>query len=245
MSDHLHLDSIGNNRAAFLRLTGLGLGLGAACLAAPPALTARAAGGPPRSASTPGEAMTELVDGDARFTAGAPVNCASHTSRMAQLGEGQNPHAIILGCSDSRVPNDTIFDQAPGNIFSVRVAGNYVTADGLGSMEYGVAVLKALLIVVLGHSGCGAAKAAMGFVKDGTSQPGNIQDVVLGLAPAAKAAQNQPGDWLTNTIAQNVKMNVAALTARSKILLDAQTSGAIKIVGGVYDIQTARVAFFE
>jgi carbonic anhydrase len=232
----------GPDRAGFLRLAGLGLG--AACAAAP--LVAVAAGaGPARIVDTPAEALEELISGDARFTAGTPANCGSQTGRMAKLGEGQNPHAIILSCSDSRVPNDTIFDQRPGNIFGVRVAGNYVTNDGLGSIEYGVAVLKALVIVVLGHSECGAVKAAVAYVKDGTAVPGHIQDVVNAIVPAAKAAKSMSGDWVTNAIAENVRMNVTALTARSTILADAQKSGAIQVVGGIYNIGTSKVTFLN
>jgi carbonic anhydrase len=215
------------------------LGLGAACLGAP--AVARAAGaGPARAVDTPAEALAELKAGDARFVSGKSINCGPQMERMAQLGQGQNPHAIILGCSDSRVPNDTIFDQSPGNIFSVRVAGNYVTDDGLGSIEYGVAALKALL----GHEGCGAVKAAIAYVKDGTVQPGKIADVVAAIVPAVKAAKDQPGDWLANAIAENVRMNVKALTARSKIVSDAVAAGSIEVVGGVYDIATATVKFF-
>jgi carbonic anhydrase len=164
---------------------------------------------------------------------------------MAQLGAGQNPSAIVLTCSDSRVPIDTIFDQKPGSIFGVRVAGNYATNDGIGSMEYGVAVLKSLAIVVLGHSGCGAVHAALDFVKDGTVQPGHIQDVVAGVAPAAKATKGQPGDWLDNAIAENVRMNVKALTARSQILSDAQKNGTLKIVGCVYNIGAAKITMIQ
>ena len=233
----------GPDRALFLKLAGLGLG--AACIASPGRAGAAAEGGPARRASTPAEALALLMAGAARFSAGAPANCHSQTARMAQLGAGQNPDAIVLGCSDSRIPLDTIFDQQPGNIFGVRVAGNYANVDGLGSMEYGVAVLKALVIVVLGHSGCGAVHAALDFVKNGTIQPGHIQDVVAAVAPAAKATKGQPGDWLDNAIAENVRMNVKALTARSQILLDAEKSGTIKIVGGVYNIGAAKVTFLQ
>jgi carbonic anhydrase len=240
-----HFDGSGRlttNRALFLKLAGLGLG--AACVASPGRAGAAGAG-PARSASTPAEALALLKQGAARFADGTPANCNSQTARMAQLGAGQNPEAIVLGCSDSRVPLDTIFDQQPGTIFGVRVAGNYANVDGLGSMEYGVAVLKALVIVVLGHSGCGAVHAALDFVKSGTVQPGHIQDVVAAVAPAAKATKGQPGDWLDNAIAENVRMNVKALTARSQILHDAEKNGAIQIVGGVYNIGAAKVTFFQ
>jgi carbonic anhydrase len=233
-----------SDRASFLKFAGLGLG--AAAISGP--LEARAAdpaAGPPRKVATPAEALAELKNGDARFAAGSPANCGSQTSRMAQLGAGQNPFVVILGCSDSRVPNDTIFDQRPGNIFGVRVAGNYVTNDGLGSIEYGVAALKSVLVVVLGHEGCGAVKAAIAHVKDGTTQPGHIEDVVAAIVPAAKTAKNQSGDWLDNAIAENVRMNVSALSLRSNILRDAVKSGQIGIVGGVYNITNATVKFFE
>ncbi len=232
----------GPDRALFLKLAGLGLG---AAFVARASQASAAEEAPARSASTPAEALALLMAGAARFSAGTPANCHSQTARMAQLGAGQNPDAIVLGCSDSRVPLDTIFDQQPGNIFGVRVAGNYANDDGLGSMEYGVAVLKALVIVVLGHSGCGAVHAALDFVKNGTVQPGHIQDVVAAVAPAAKATKGQPGDWLDNAIAENVRMNVKALTARSEILHDAEKNGKIQIVGGVYNIGAAKVTFFQ
>jgi carbonic anhydrase len=231
----------GPDRALFLKLAALGLG--AAFVASPS--QAAAEEGPARNASTPAEALALLKAGAARFSAGTPANCHSQTARMAQLGAGQNPDAIVLGCSDSRVPLDTIFDQQPGNIFGVRVAGNYANVDGLGSMEYGVAVLKALVIVVLGHSGCGAVHAALDFVRNGTIQPGHIQDVVAAIAPAAKATKGQPGDWLDNAVAENVRMNVKALTARSQILNDAEKNGTIRIVGGVYNIGAAKVTFLQ
>jgi carbonic anhydrase len=235
-------DRLGPDRALFLRLAGLGLGAAFVGSSSP----ARASeGGPARAASTPDEALSLLTAGALRFSKGAPANCTSQTARMAKLGAGQNPDAIVLGCSDSRVPLDTIFDQEPGNIFGVRVAGNYVNNDGLGSMEYGVAALKALVIIVLGHSGCGAVKAALEFVKDGTTQPGHIQDVVAAVAPAAKATKGLAGDWLDNAIAENVRMNVKALTARSEILQGAEKNGTIRIVGGVFNIGAAKVTFFH
>jgi carbonic anhydrase len=232
-----------HSRTTFLK-TGM-LGLGAAMAAgasAWPASADAAAPGPPMAASTPQEALANLKAGNARFVAGNP-ECASVTARIAELANGQSPFAIVLGCSDSRVAIETVFDQVPGHIFVVRIAGNYLTEDGLGSIEYSVAVLKSKLIVVLGHSKCGAVGAAVAFVGDGTTQPGHIQELVTAIAPAAKATKGQPGDWIANAVAENVKLNVAALPAQSSIVADAVKSGDVQIIGGIYDLHTGTVAW--
>lgn len=225
-------------RADFIRSTAIALG---ATVASGASLADAAGGGPPMEASSPDEALALLRAGNARFSSGKP-RCAPLTARVAELASGQNPFAIVLGCSDSRVPVETIFDQIPGNVFVVRVAGNFLTDAGLGSIEYAVAVLKAKLILVLGHSSCGAVSAAVSYVKDRTSQPGHIQDLVVALEPAATAARHEPGDWLTNAIAENVTRNVRAMTQRSSIIADAARGGALHVTGGVYDLHTGRVA---
>jgi carbonic anhydrase len=244
MSDE-RMDPAGLGRAAFLRTAGLTAGATWTAVLGGFGQAAAAGGGPPAAATTPAAALQLLVDGSARFQSGHPVSCGPETERMVQLGHGQNPSVIVLGCSDSRVPQDTIFDQKPGNVFSIRVAGNFVTSDGLGSIEYGVVVLKAPLIVVLGHASCGAVHAAVDFVKDGTKQPGHIQGIVEAIAPAAKAAEGRPGTWLDNAIEANVRANVAALTARSSIVADAVKAGSLGIVGGVFDISTSHVRWFK
>ncbi len=109
----------------------------------------------------------------------------------------------------------------PGRLFVVRVAGNFLNEDNLGSIEFSVAVLKSKLILVLGHSGCGAIEAAVGYVKDGVTQPGYIQDLVAKLGPAARNVRANPGDWIGNAVAENVKLNVAAMTGRSTIIAQA------------------------
>lgn len=193
-------------------------------------------------ASTPAEAIQRLEAGNARFAAGRP-SCGPLGARVAELAAGQNPFAIVLGCSDSRVPVETIFDQEPGNVFVVRVAGNFLTGPGLGSIEYAIAVLKSKLIVVLGHSKCGAVSAAISHVEHGTTQPGHIQDLVTAIEPAAKAARGHAGDWVAAAVAENVRQNVAAMSQRSEIVSSAVRSGSLRVVGGVYDLHTGRVAF--
>ncbi len=183
--------------------------------------------------------LAALMAGNARFAAGTS-HCTPATARRAELANGQAPFVAVLGCSDSRVPVETIFDHDPGDVFTVRVAGNFATDTGLGSLEYAVAVLKTELIMVLGHSACGAVKAATQAVK-GETFPGHIQALATAIEPAAKATEGMSGDWLANAIAENVRMTVKALTAQSNILADAHAAGTIAIVGAFYDLHTGKV----
>src|ERR1700729_28423 len=192
--------------------------------------------------TTPAEALALLKAGNARFVAGTPTSDRL-SPRIAELANGQSPFAVILGCSDSRVPIETVFDQAPGNLFVVRVAGNFLNGDNLGSIEYGVSVLLARLVVVLGHGGCGAVTAALAYVEDGAEQRGHIQGIVATLSPAVRAAQALPGEWLDNAIAENVRITVAAMTAGSKIIADPVEAGGVPGIGGIYELITGRVAF--
>lgn len=206
------------------------------------ALTIGAASAAPALAMPPGAkgALSKLLDGNARFVADK-AHCPPLTARRLELAEGQSPFAIVVSCSDSRVPVETIFDQMPGAIFGVRVAGNFVDDNGLGSIEYAVAALKSSLILILGHSQCGAVKAAVEYVKDGKTQPGHIQNLVTTLAPAAKEAQSGGGDWLDRAIEQNVHDTASALRTRSTIVGDAVNAGTLAIAGAIYDLHTGKV----
>lgn len=183
--------------------------------------------------------LDDLMAGNARFAAGTPT-AQQATAAGAEMAIGQAPYATILSCSDSRVPVETVFDHGPGDIFVVRVAGNFVNDDGLASIEFAVEKLKSTLVLVLGHSGCGAVDAAIASLS-GQTFPGYIGRLAEAVAPAAIAAKSQAGDWFANTIAENVRANVAALTARSTILADAVAAGAILIRGAVYDIHSGTV----
>jgi carbonic anhydrase len=190
---------------------------------------------------TPGaQHLQALMAGNARFVAGTP-HCEPATTRRVELASGQAPFAAVLACSDSRVPVEAIFDHGPGDIFVVRVAGNFINADNLGSLEYGVAVLKASIVMVLGHSNCGAIKAATEAAK-GESFPGNIQELATALLPAAKATKGAPGDWVANATRENVRLNLRALTDLSSILTDAIRNGRLWTVGAVYDLHTGKVS---
>ncbi|HET9028935.1 MAG TPA: carbonic anhydrase [Candidatus Aquilonibacter sp.] len=185
-------------------------------------------------------ALDTLMAGNARFVADRAI-CPPLTARRLELAEGQSPFAIVVSCSDSRVPVETVFDQIPGNIFGVRVAGNFVDEHGLGSIEYSVAVLKSTLILVLGHTHCGAVKATVQYVKDAKPQPSHIQSLVNAIEPAAKAAKGEPGDWVENATIANVKESVANLPRRSTIVEKAVSAKQLSIAGGVYHLDTGRV----
>lgn len=228
------------NRAGFFRAGAAGLAGAALFDAFPGAAWAAGGGAPARSAHTPDEALALLKAGNARFVSGN-TRCGPLTARRVELASGQSPIVVLLSCADSRVPLDTVFDQVPGEIFGMRVAGNFLEPFLLGSAEYGVAVLGAPLILVLGHSSCGAVQSTVGYVKDGKPLPGHIQEVVDKIVPAAKASKGQPGDWVVNATAENVRMNAAAFAPQSKIIADAVSSGKVKVVGGVYDLHSGKV----
>jgi len=222
------------DRRSFLRVAGAGVALAATSL---PAAADAPAGAPHPSAH---DALAMLLAGNARFVSDKAI-CPPLTARRLELSEGQSPFAIIVSCSDSRVPVETVFDQIPGNIFGVRIAGNFLDDNGLGSIEYSVAVLKSSLILVLGHTDCGAVKAAVKYVKDGTTQPSHIQGLVTAIAPAVKSAKAKAGDLLANSIVENVHENVRALTVRSPIVAEAVKSGSLAVAGGVYDLNSGKV----
>ena len=186
------------------------------------------------------DALRRLMAGNGRFVEDR-ATCPPLTARRLELAEAQSPFAIVVSCSDSRVPVETIFDQIPGNIFGVRIAGNFVDDHGLGSMEYSIAALKSSLILVLGHTQCGAVKATVQFAKDGTTQPSHIQGLVDALLPAARATKGSAGDWVENAAVQNVKTQSSSLPHRSRIVRDAVDAGTLSIAAGIYDLHSGRV----
>ena len=233
-------NSVGRGR--FLRSTGLGIAMAALVESELKQPALAAGGGPAPAATNPDEALSLLKAGNQRFAAGKST-CGPLTARRMELVQGQSPFAIVLSCSDSRVPVETVFDQMPGHIFGVRVAGNFADDNGLGSMEYAVAVLKSSLILVLGHTSCGAVDATVKFVDDGTTQPGHIQGLVKAIAPAVQSVKGKPGNALDNAIVANVQANVAAIPQLSEIVAGAVGGGKLRVVGGVYELHTGMVRF--
>lgn len=222
------------NRRLFLaELAGTGLALSALTATPTPAAEFH----PPMSAQA---ALYELEAGNHRFVEGKPI-CGPQTARRTALTHAQHPFAIVVGCSDSRVPIETIFDRNPGDIFAVRIAGNISSIDGIASVEYAAAVLKAPLLLVLGHSNCGAVSAAIAYVRHGTRAPGHIQDLVEKIAPAVRTTEHGSKDWLDAAIAANARQTAHQMIADSAILDQAVKSGALAVHTGVYDLASGRV----
>jgi len=165
-------------------------------------------------------------------------------SDFRPLAEGQRPIAVIVGCADSRVPPELLFDQGVGDLFAVRVAGNVVSGAGptvKGSIEYGVAELGVSLIMVLGHGECGAVKAAIQHFDDKEPLPGAIGPLINNIRPAVLKAKGRPGNLLDNAIRANVDIGVGVLRSLQPIVAPAVKRGRVKVVGAVYDLRTGSV----
>ncbi|MGH9357602.1 MAG: carbonic anhydrase [Terriglobia bacterium] len=191
-----------------------------------------------------GEALRRLLEGNERFAGDAALHPGRRPEDFLRLAGGQTPIAVILACADSRVPPEIVFDQGIGDLFVVRVAGNYVTGAGAsvkGSIEYGVAELGAPLIMVLGHSQCGAVKAAMKSTDTHTVLPGSINDLVSSIKPAVLAVGGKPGNPLENAIQANVQGGVEALKMLQPILAPRVAKGELKVVGAMYELSSGKV----
>lgn len=212
----------------------------AAALALP--AVALAAEAPAASPVSPEEALQRLIEGNARYAANTSRNKDYSAGRVARAAS-QAPFATIISCADSRVSPELIFDQGPGELFVIRVAGNFVNEDGLASIEYGAAVLGVPLILVLGHSNCGAVAATIKVVQEGTTLPGHLPSLVAAIRPAIEEAiAAKPVDLLAEATSDNVHHNVEKLRNAKPIVAEAVAAGKIKLAGGVYDIATGKVA---
>ncbi|GAC1322503.1 MAG: carbonic anhydrase [Collimonas sp.] len=194
----------------------------------------------PQNVLMPKEALMHLMAGNARYVEGVARRHDFRHEREALVG-GQNPYAAVLSCADSRIAPEYAFDSARGDIFAVRVAGNFVSNDGIGSLEYAVAVLNTPLIVVLGHESCGAVDAAVKVEKNNAKYPGQIQAIADAITPAVRKVLNKQGNPLDNAIRQNVIDNVEKLKTMSTILADAIGKKKLMVVGGVYRLATGKV----
>jgi carbonic anhydrase len=184
--------------------------------------------------------LDTLKSGNQRYVAGHPTHEHQDIDRRTEVSQGQHPIAIIVGCSDSRVPPEIVFDQGLGDLFVVRVAGNVVDDHAIGSIEYAAEHLHAPLIVVLGHDRCGAVQAAV----SSPSAPGHIQSIVDAIRPAVEAAKSEPGDLLDNAIDENVRRVVAQLQTSEPILHHEIEAGHLQVVGARYELNTGVVRFF-
>jgi len=199
---------------------------------------------PPKPANvlTPEQALSRLMDGNARYVKGDSLAVNFNDTRDV-LSRGQNPYACLVSCADSRVSPELCFDESRGDLFVTRVAGNFVNTDILASLEYATAVLNAPLIMVLGHTSCGAIGAAVKAYTENVSYPGHIQSLTTALAPAVREASRKTkgDDLLSTATADNVRLNVIKLKESNPILSERVSKGSLMIVGGIYDLPTGRV----
>lgn len=201
--------------------------------------SARAAAVP----ADPDEALQRLIDGNARYVANAPVNTDYSVGRSSRA-DGQAPFAAIVSCADSRVAPELIFDQGPGDLFVVRVAGNFINEDSLASLEFGTAVLGVKLILVLGHTSCGAMSATITSIENNELPPGHLPSLVNAIRPAVyDVLPEEPADMLAAVTARNARMNAEKARTAAPILSGRHGSGKLKSAAAVYDLATGKVGF--
>ena len=194
-----------------------------------------------QAAVTPDAALTLLADGNARFVAGTPAR-RDYSDQIRATAAGQYPFAVVLGCIDSRVPIETVFDQGIGDIFAARIAGNIVNTELLGSMEFACRLAGSKLVVVLGHTSCGAVKGAVS-----SARLGNLTQLVQKIEPAVEAIEGERdvdnADYVDGIAEENVRMVIAEIRRDSSVLATMEQEGEIRIVGGMYDVSTGVVRF--
>ncbi|MEM7176417.1 MAG: carbonic anhydrase [Pseudomonadota bacterium] len=192
---------------------------------------------------TPDEALERLITGNARYVANTPIN-TDFSYQRAERAMGQQPFAAIVSCADSRVAPELIFDQGPGELFVVRVAGNFINDDGLASLEFGAAVLGIKMIVVLGHTSCGAVRATISSIEDNTLPPGHLPSLVNAIRPAVyEAMADNPADLMAAATARNAQLSALRAGTAKPILSTLGEEGRLKSAAAIYDISTGKVNF--
>jgi carbonic anhydrase len=192
--------------------------------------------------ANPRYAIKKLQGGNRRFIEGLTIRPRQDINYIKKLEKEQQPFAIIVGCSDSRVPNEMIFDQGLGDLFIIRTAGQVSAAASYGSMEFAVLKLKTKLIVVLGHTKCGAVEAA---VHRKENVPGHIVTLINDIKPAVAKSSHLVGDPVDNAVRQNVIDQVNVLRDLDPILHKKYSDGEILIIGAIYDINSGKVEFLN
>jgi carbonic anhydrase len=190
---------------------------------------------------TPDLALQKLMEGNDRFVNQKRQNPNQDIARLTEVAESQAPFAAILGCADSRVPSEIVFDQGVGDLFVCRIAGNIATSEEIGSLEFGTMVLGAKLIMILGHARCGAVKATI----EGGRFPGQIGSLIDDIKVGAERAARQTG---TNKLDMAIKANVlyqVELLNQSAVLGDLIDKNQLKIVGGYYDLDNGKVTLLS
>jgi len=190
------------------------------------------------------EALQRLIDGNERFVQGRPTGLGSYRYNISDLAHGQKPFATVLGCSDSRVPPELVFDVGLGELFVIRVAGNVYSPAIAASLQYAVAHLNTALLVVLGHRKCGAVSAAIASVAEGTVHRSRIQILIDRILPAIGKLDphHSPAQRLDDAVENNMRWTVHQITETPEAKAR-QAEGVFKIVGAIYDIETGKVSF--
>lgn len=200
-----------------------------------------------QAAITPTIARQLLEEGNQRFVNGSTVE-RDYRQQVSATASGQHPFAVVLSCMDSRVPTEIVFDQGIGDIFNIRIAGNILNEDILGSLEFGCHVVGAALIVVLGHTSCGAIKGACD-----RAQLGSLTQMLEKIRPAIELTQAAPdedrssanADYVNRVTVNNVRMTCERITDESQALSDLQREGRLGICGALYDVESGRVEFLD
>ena len=190
---------------------------------------------------TPDLALQKLIEGNERFVNQKRQNPNQDIARLTEVAESQAPFAAILGCADSRVPSEIVFDQGVGDLFVCRVAGNIASSEEIGSLEFGTMILGAKLILVLGHARCGAVQATI----QGGRFPGQIASVIDDIRVGVERAQREPG---TNKLELAIKANVLYQVEQlnqSSIIGDLIDKNQLKVVGGYYDLDNGKVTLLS
>lgn len=185
--------------------------------------------------------LGKLIEGNQRYVKSSTVCHEDWTAKRAAVVEGQSPLAVIVACSDSRVPPEIIFDQALGTLFVVRVAGNVVDEFAIGSIEYGVSVLGAKLIMVLGHANCGAVEGAL----KGLKFDNHVQEVLTAIQPAVQATKGESGNLLEKTIKANVQHVEQKLKSSKPLLAKLFQESKLQIIGGYYHLESGKVELLD
>lgn len=185
------------------------------------------------------DALARLREGNERFVGAKPSYPHQSVARRNETAGGQKPFAIVLGCADSRVAPELVFDQGLGDLFVVRVAGNILDDDILGSLEFAVKEFNAPLIMVLGHEKCGAVSATLESIEHHAKPAeGKIPKLVAAIAPAIHHVQGKPGDELDNGVRENISLVVEQLKRANPLITKALKEGRLKIVGARYDLHS-------
>ena len=199
---------------------------------------------PPVQEVSPDEALGRLKQGNAIFARGGANLVLPTMARVAELSKGQKPFAVVIGCADSRVSPELLFDCNLGELFVIRVAGSTVSREGLGSIVYAVEHLGAPLIVVLGHTKCGAVGAAVDVAKKHAELHGALHEMVLPILPAVlEADETHPADLQDAAIRRNVRDIAGRLKVADGVLAERLHEGRLKVVSACYDLTTGVVAF--